>query len=252
MSRVLGIVTAVVAATLLAGAGAFAAPPDTVSQPPHAKPVAHARAMHHRRKAAFMAVQQSPPDPFSVTALPPDSLSAQEQSVSRFAEQNGDRDYLMVDKTLGKILLFENGKPMFSGAALTGQSTADRLPKYELTEKMARLDAVETKVTPAGRFTVTRGYDPDYGPLFDVNQIKGKDWGIAIHKVYLGIPSEHRDLRLVSPNEADKHITFGCINVAPETVQLLLRELPADRPTVLYVLPEDDSKSAMYFAPRNS
>jgi hypothetical protein len=121
-----------------------------------------------------------------------------------------------------------------------------------LAEKFAKLNDVGDKVTPAGRFTVSRGSDKLYGTLLDVNEIRGKDWGIAIHQVYLGDPSERRAERLRSPNENDKHITYGCINVEPGTIRVLLRELPKDRPTALYILPEDEARTAAYFAPRNS
>ena len=158
----------------------------------------------------------------------------------------------MVDKALGRIILFENDKPVFSGSALTGESTADRLPPGALHEKFSKLTALDTKVTPAGRYTVTRGHDSDYGPLLDINEIQGKDWGIAIHQVYLGTPSERRAERLQSPNDQDKHITFGCINVTPEAIRFLMKELPRKRATPLYILPLDETSTAAYFSPHSS
>jgi hypothetical protein len=182
----------------------------------------------------------------------PAALSDQEERVGQIAVENGDQTFVMVDKALGKIILFENGKPVFSSAALTGESTADRLPPGVLAERFSQLNALKDKVTPAGRYTVSRGHDGAYGTLLDINEIHGKDWGIAIHKVYLGTPSEHRDARLQSPNEEDKHITFGCINVTPTAIQYLLRELPARHATPLYILPLDETKTAAYFTPRTS
>jgi len=86
----------------------------------------------------------------------------------------------MVDKARGKIILFESGQPVFAGPALTGESTADQMPKTELGEKFDTLNAPNTKITPAGRYTVERGFDPEVGgPLFDIHEIRGKDWGIA-------------------------------------------------------------------------
>jgi hypothetical protein len=185
--------------------------------------------------------------------LPPESLSPQEQAVGEIADQNGDRTFLMVDKSLGRILLFEDGKPVFMGNALTGESTADRLPPNELKEDFNKLDALQYKVTPAGRYTVTRGYDAEYGgPLLDITEIKGKDWGIAIHQVYLGIPAEHRAERLRSTRFDDKNITFGCINVTPDAIKLLLRELPKTGSTALYVLPRDATSTIAFFAQHNS
>ena len=80
-------------------------------------------------------------------------------------EMKGDRDFLMVDKTHGKIILFENNEPVFAGPALTGESTADNLPPNALHEKFDKLNALDTKVTPAGRYTVSRSHDDDYGTV---------------------------------------------------------------------------------------
>jgi hypothetical protein len=220
-----------------------------VDLPPPAA-VARSRLMRHAIKITARAPVEPPPGP-----LPPiseDRLTPQEKQVSQIATQNGDREFLMVDKPSGRLILFEDGKPVLMGAALTGLSTADRLPPGALSEKFAQLEAPADKVTPAGRYTVTPGYDKEYGPLFDVKEIKGKDWAISIHQVYLGTPSEHRAERIRSPNEADKHITFGCINVTVETMRVLVRELPKDRATPLYVLPTDEVNTAAYFEQDNT
>jgi hypothetical protein len=192
---------------------------------------------------------------FEIPAMPttPPSLSEQESEAGQLANAHGDKTFVMVDKALGKIILFENGQPVFAGPALTGASTADQMPKTELGEKFDTLNAENTKITPAGRYTVERGFDPEVGgPLFDIHEIRGKDWGIAIHQLYLGIPSEHRDVRILSPSDEDKHITFGCINVQTTTLHLLMHELPSKGPIPLYILPEDASQTANYLAPHTS
>jgi hypothetical protein len=194
-------------------------------------------------------------DALPVPALPstPPALSDQETEAGQLANDQGDRTFLMVDKTLGKVILFEKGQPVFAGPALTGASLADQMPKTELGAKFDTLNTLDTKITPAGRYTVQRGYDPEVGgPLFDISEIHGKDWGIAIHQVYLGTPSEHRDARIKSPGVEDKHITFGCINVKPEALRLFLHELPAKGKIPLYVLPEDASQTAIYLTPHAS
>jgi hypothetical protein len=194
-------------------------------------------------------------DALPIPPLPstPPTLSDQETEASQFASEQGDTTFLMVDKALGKIILFENGQPVFAGPALTGQSLADRMPKNELNADFDSLNAVNTKITPAGRYTLERGFDPEVGgPLFDINEIHGKDWGIAIHQVYLGTPSEHRDVRIRSHSDQEKHITFGCINVTPEALALFLHVLPEKARIPLYVLPEDTSQTANYLAPHES
>jgi hypothetical protein len=192
---------------------------------------------------------------FEIPVLPstPPVLSDQESAAGEMANAHGDKTFLMVDKALGKIILFENGQPVFAGPALTGESTADQMPKTELKANFDTLNAADTKITPAGRYTVERGFDPEVGgPLFDIDEIRGKDWGIAIHQLYLGIPSEHRDARILSPSDEDKHITFGCINVQTATLHLLMHELPVKGPIPLYILPEDASQTAAYFTPHTS
>lgn len=277
MMRVMGIITAAILAAQLAGPGALAEPtkeprhqppshtmpPGNAVEPTSTKVTFHSGREHHfRHKAPVMARREHfAPDPVAAddavtdpasAELPPGSLTTQEQDVGQFAVENGDRKFLMVDKSLGKILLWEDGKPVFIGNALTGASHADRLPPNEMNEEFARLDALDTKVTPAGRFTVTRGYEKGYGPLLDIKEIQGKDWAIAIHKVFLGFPWENRAARLQSSRHDDKNITFGCINVTPDTLQLLLRELPETGATPLYVLPRDETKTARFFDPPGS
>jgi hypothetical protein len=177
-------------------------------------------------------------------------LTPQEQQASQIAQQNGDREYLMVDKAQGKITLFENGSAIFSAAALTGESKADRLPPGTLSKEFSQLGVLNDKVTPAGRFTVSRDFSDEYGALLDINEIQGRDWTISIHQVYLGTPSERRADRLQSPHRGDKHITHGCINVTRETLHLLMDKLPERQPTVLYILPHDQSETSEFLAKR--
>jgi hypothetical protein len=195
-----------------------------------------------------------------ISALPtptlpstPPALSDQESEAGLLANDRGDKTFLMVDKALGKVILFENGQAVYAGPALTGRSLADRIPKGDFTAKFDTLSSTNSKITPAGRYTVARGYDAEVGgPLFDVSEVHGKDWGIAIHQVYLGTPSEHRDKRIHSNNESDKHITFGCINVTPEALALFLHELPERGKIPLYVLPEDASQTTNYLTDHES
>ncbi len=111
----------------------------------------------------------------SLAQLPSDILSSQERQVSEIAVQKGDLDFVMVDKRLGKVLLFESGKPVFSGAALTGESTLDRLPPGSLSMYSTKMVGLKYKVTPAGRFTLTRDYDSAYASLFNIKELEGKD-----------------------------------------------------------------------------
>jgi hypothetical protein len=179
------------------------------------------------------------------------NLSAAAQRVSGIAEQNGDHDFLMIDKAVGKIIAFEHGTPTFSGAALTGENLADSIPADAFSKSFSETRGLKYKVTPAGRFTVSSGYDPAYGVTLDVNEIHGKDWNISIHRVWLGAPSEHRDVRLRTQITQDKHITYGCIDVEADTMRQLLRHLPHMARTPVYILPVDESQIARLFPPHD-
>jgi hypothetical protein len=174
-------------------------------------------------------------------------LSPAAARVSRIAERNGDRNFVMIDKVRGQIIVFENGRPTFSRPALTGESLADRLPPDARYKPLSQQVGVKYKVTPAGRFTMTRGRDDVFGGTFDINELEGTDWRISIHQVWLGNISQHRDLRLRSSEGQDKHITEGCIDVEPGTVAELYRLLPNLKRTVIYILPTDENLIADLF-----
>jgi hypothetical protein len=156
----------------------------------------------------------------------------------------------MVNKLLGRILLFQDGTPVFIAPALTGESVADTIPPSAFKKSFSVAESEDTKVTPAGRFTLTRDYDKSYGTLFEIKELHGPDWAIAIHRVYVGTPAERRKFRLDTRSARDNNVTHGCINVSKETIEYLVRKLPAKPAPVLYVLPHDTSKTEGYLARR--
>jgi hypothetical protein len=185
------------------------------------------------------------------TAAPVPGLSAAALRVSRIANRNGDQDFLMIDKLEGRIIAFEHGTPTFSGAALTGESLTDVIPPDAFSKSFSETRSLKYKVTPAGRFTVSPGSDPAYGETLDVNEVQGKDWDVSIHRVWLGAPSEHRDVRLRTPTGQDKHITYGCIDVDADTMRQLLRHLPHKARVPLYILPVAEHLIATLFQPHD-
>jgi hypothetical protein len=180
------------------------------------------------------------------------SLSPAARQVSEIAARYGDRDYLMLDKADGTIIVFEHGTPTFRGAALTGENPVDSIPPDAFVKPFSETRGLKYKVTPAGRFTVSSGFDPAYGETLDVNEIKGKDWDIAIHRVWLGAPAEHRDARLRTPTGEDKHITYGCIDVEGRTMAQILRRLPRGDRTPLYIVPENAALITKVFQPHEA
>lgn len=82
--------------------------------------------------------------------------------------------------------------------------------------------------TPVGTFPLVRRYvqTPGYGG--DIMQFAEDSRAVmAIHRVWLGRPGEHRAERLASADPAVRRmVTHGCINVAPDVYD---RIVTADR-----------------------
>jgi hypothetical protein len=173
-------------------------------------------------------------------------LSPRQARIAEIATRRGDRDFLMVDKALGKIIVFTAGKPVLSGPALTGASPADRFQPSILAKRDSAHFSTDEKVTPAGRFTVTRTYDDELGTAFEINEVHGNGWWLAIHHVWLGIPSEHRQERLQSGNPQEEHVTFGCINIGLEAIRYLTAHLPKNGKTPLYILPSTETLTSVF------
>ena len=183
------------------------------------------------------------------TENPGAPLSPGARKVAEIAAHYGDRDFLMVDKSWGEIILFRDGRPVVRGSALTGANPADKLKPGALQVAFSRTPKLEDKVTPAGRFTVAKEPDHLYGVTLNVNEIQGADWDIAIHKIFLGFPQEHRDTRLASSDGRRQHITFGCIDIADSVMTRIVRQLPDEEATPLYIVPTDERHIASLFPP---
>jgi hypothetical protein len=196
-----------------------------------------AAAARHRHYAPAKTAEPAPtPSPVIDVAL-----SAQEQQALQIATQNGDRHFIMIDKPLGKIIVFEDGKPVWTGPALTGRSPLDSYTAAILGLPESHKFTAEEKITPAGRFTVRRTGDSEEGAVFELVEIHGNGWYLALHHVWTGIASERRMQRIESADPADKHITFGCINVSTQTMHYLLAHFPKNEKPPLYVLPMDQT-----------
>jgi hypothetical protein len=188
-----------------------------------------------------------------VPSGPPPELTGRQADVAAIATRNGDRDFLMVDKVDAKIIVFRDGQPILAGPALTGASPFDRFPAGILAKDSSYKFTTTDKVTPAGRFTLSWTNDPELGgKVLEINEVHGKDWWIAIHRVYLGFPAEHRKERLYSGDPEQGHITYGCINVTPAAMDFLIKLIPWGAKPVVYVLPRDQNATATYFTPKDA
>ena len=164
---------------------------------------------------------------------------AQRRSGLSHRRQGGGGDHPVPERRTGRARLGSDrgepgrytgarfaGKGVHAGAAVRGQG-----------------------VTPAGRYTVGEAPDNLFGITLNVNEIQGSDWDIAIHKIFLGFPLEHRDARLASMNGRDKHITFGCIDVSAPVMRRILASVPNEDGTPLYIVPTDERRIEAFFPP---
>ena len=175
-------------------------------------------------------------------------LTAHEKKIANIAFLNHDRNFIMVDKLRGRLIVFEDCKPTFTAHILTGASLADTIPErtFHLSlEEHRRAD----KVTPAGFFTVSRD-DNEHGGTLKFNEITEAVWLEAIHVCTnparcSALDSQEKD----NAQGKNSHVTTGCVDVSPETMDYLLRWTQDSIKTDLYVMPEDPGKISDYFHP---
>ena len=71
------------------------------------------------------------------------------------------------------------------------------------------------------------------------------DSAVSIHPTATGVPAERRVERLASPSPDDNRVTHGCINVAPEFYEQVIRPT-FERGGVFYILPDKDSLAEIF------
>lgn len=168
------------------------------------------------------------------------SVSAQTRKLADWIVGRNDHKnspFVVADKRAGTLCIFDaNGKLVKMAPALFGKEKGD-----VFTGKHSR-------VTPSGRFAVN---DTDVGPYaageeeraanmgraIDVTQHSDPEYMVAIHRLYLGNPSEERPVRLATRDPSDNRISYGCINLDEKVMDETLLPL-FNEGGVVYVLPE--------------
>jgi hypothetical protein len=141
--------------------------------------------------------------------------------------------FAIIDKRAAQILVFgadgrlRGAAPGLFGSAV-GDHTAPGIAGLALREIPGR-----DRTTPAGRFV------GGFGPSIDAGRVLWVDYesAVSIHPTATGVPSERRAERLASPSPNDNRVTHGCINVAPEFYESVIRPT-FERGGVFYILPD--------------
>jgi hypothetical protein len=155
--------------------------------------------------------------------------------------------FAIIDKRAAQILVFgadgrlRGAAPGLFGSAV-GDHTAPGIAGLALREIPGR-----DRTTPAGRFV------GGFGPSIDAGRVLWVDYdsAVSIHPTATGVPAERRAERLASASPNDNRITHGCINVAPEFWESVIRPT-FERGGVFYILPDRATLAETFpaFAPR--
>jgi hypothetical protein len=146
---------------------------------------------------------------------------------------NKGEPFIVADKRGGMLYVFEaNGELNKKTPALFGRDIGDKADLDSVLD-----DESASKITPAGRFLGQVASDAEYGNTIDFLQ-SNADWNLAIHKTYLGTPSEQRPRRLETPDPKDNRISYGCINCSESVMNQNIIPLFKKNGGFVYVLPE--------------
>jgi hypothetical protein len=144
--------------------------------------------------------------------------------------------FAILDKGAAQILVFGgDGKLRGAAPALIGSATGDHTAPGIAGLALREIPGRD-RTTPAGRFVGGFGPSEDAGRVLWVDY----DSAISIHPTATGVPAEKRPQRLASPSPDDNRITHGCINVAPDFYEQVMRAT-FERGGVFYILPDAQS-----------
>lgn len=147
---------------------------------------------------------------------------------------NAGLPFAIVDKLASEIFLFTaDGRALGSAPALLGAAHGDDSVPGIGDRPLSSIRPAE-RTTPAGRFI------GGYGPASRARTVLWIDFdtAVSLHAVVTANPKERRLERLASPTPKDNRITYGCINVAADFYEDVVRRNLMATKTVFYILPE--------------
>ena len=176
----------------------------------------------------------------AVDQLPPgQDVSPTVIELAGWVVATGDTEgypFAIIDKDAAQVLVFDgDGKLRGAAPGLFGSAVGDHsapgIAGLALREIPGR-----DRTTPAGRFV------GGYGPSIDAGRVLWVDHesAVSMHPTATGVPAERRPERLASPTPDDNRVTHGCINVAPEFYEGIVRPT-FEKGGVFYILPDTAS-----------
>jgi len=149
--------------------------------------------------------------------------------------------FAVIDKGAAQILVFGgDGKLRGAAPGLLGSAVGDHSAPGVAGLALAEIPGHD-RTTPAGRFVA------GFGPSIDAGRVLWVDYdsAISLHPMPPGLPAEKRAERLASPTPDDNRVTHGCINVAPEFYEQIIKPT-FERGGVFYILPDNVSLEEVF------
>ena len=141
--------------------------------------------------------------------------------------------FAVIDKDAAQILVFGgDGKLRGAAPGLFGSAVGDHSAPGVAGLALREIPGRD-RTTPAGRFV------GGFGPSIDAGRVLWVDHesAVSMHPTATGVPAERRPERLASATPDDNRVTHGCINVAPEFYEGIVKPT-FEQGGVFYILPD--------------
>jgi hypothetical protein len=140
---------------------------------------------------------------------------------------------MIIDKIAAKVYVFnQSGQLIGASFVLLGAAHGDDSTPGIGTQKLAAIKMAE-RTTPAGRFVASLGHDLSHDVLW-IDYAES----IALHRVVLGNPGDHRLQRLATTSALDKRISYGCVNVPAAFYDTTILKTFTGTAGIVYILPD--------------
>jgi hypothetical protein len=150
------------------------------------------------------------------------------------SRDNRGMPFVILDKRGARVFAFDRDANLKgSTLVLLGSAKGDDSAPGIGDRPLAEIRSDE-RTTPAGRFVSAPGHDVTGEDVVWVDY----DNSVAMHRVKVVDPKEHRFERIATPSIDDKRISNGCINVPIAFYDSMIAPVLGRAKGVVYVLPE--------------
>ena len=174
--------------------------------------------MNSSRRAFVFATALTAALPLLAASAPEDD---QEKLAISYFSARGLQKFLLLNKRRGQILAVENGDVILRRNAISGKMAGDEID-------------TPAPVTPAGFFSLAFPKDTD-GPNASMSFNVRRDGSHDVVHPVINVSGQNRLRRLTRGSAADKKISGGCVNLAPEDYRLMSQFALSARQTMTSV-----------------